>query len=424
MVKVGFLEHHLCLRGTTTALYDYACANVDVVENTSVILYQSDHPENNAEVIEKFRKRFQLLPYKNISELDSIITREGIQYLYVIKYGNIDAEISNKVPTLVHSVFAYQPHGKYATVSAELALENKADWLPHIVNPLNVSTEKKAAFRDELKIPQNAIVYGRYGGSTTFSIQYVKECIIEEIEHLKHVWFVFAGTVPFFKHPRVIFLEGIADLDEKATFVSGCDYMLHARTDGETFGLAVAEFATAGRPVLTTHSQEYNDHIHLLGDRAIIYNDKENLRWLFHSLSHPKPFTTPDPYAFFTPKNMMKRFWAILLDLQKTKNYIPGKDSPREIIVPNFKKGNLLDSLILPPQRDLAVILSKGYSQYELQALEEKFDTVIVYDTDPIRRMVSKLNCLDKTEVFESSSSPEEVMTNLGIEDPSQICII
>ena len=38
---------------------------------------------------------------------------------------------------------------------------------------------------------------------------------------------------------------------EKSRFLYACDAMIHARADGETFGMAVAEFSVHNRPVLT-----------------------------------------------------------------------------------------------------------------------------------------------------------------------------
>ena len=38
---------------------------------------------------------------------------------------------------------------------------------------------------------------------------------------------------------------------EKEAFYRTCDAMLHARRDGETFGLAVAEFSVRNKPVIT-----------------------------------------------------------------------------------------------------------------------------------------------------------------------------
>ena len=57
--------------------------------------------------------------------------------------------------------------------------------------------------------------------------------------------------------------------------------MIHARSDGETFGLAIAEFSALNRPVFT--SSEHHDsnrarmHLDTLGSRALTYSSEDML---------------------------------------------------------------------------------------------------------------------------------------------------
>lgn len=70
--------------------------------------------------------------------------------------------------------------------------------------------------------------------------------------------FLFLGTEKFNKkvnrpeeHPQIIYLPTNSDLRYKEDYIKTCDVMLHARTVGETFGLAVAEFSVRNKPVIT-----------------------------------------------------------------------------------------------------------------------------------------------------------------------------
>ena len=68
-------------------------------------------------------------------------------------------------------------------------------------------------------------------------------------------------TPPFARPPRaknIIHIDRTSDPARKAAFIRTCDAMLHGRSNGETFGLAVAEFSAANRPVLT--SRAHHDH--------------------------------------------------------------------------------------------------------------------------------------------------------------------
>ena len=59
------------------------------------------------------------------------------------------------------------------------------------------------------------------------------------------------NTEVFYNHKNIIYLPKSLDKKNKSKFVSTCDAMIHARYDGETFGLAVAEFSSANKPIIT-----------------------------------------------------------------------------------------------------------------------------------------------------------------------------
>jgi glycosyltransferase involved in cell wall biosynthesis len=315
---VGFPQRHLCERGTTVALYDYALANEDLCGNVSVIFYDPIHPYNVPAVVKKFKDRFTVIEYYSFTDIERYIKDCSLDYLYVIKYGYPDENITTKIPCLIHSVFTWGPHGppdKYACVSRQIAEKNKGIWLPHIVTPLPTSPSGRTEFRSEHKIPEDAYVYGRYGGKETFSIEYVKEAIKEGIDTHPKVWFVFVNTNRFITHPRVIFIDTIADLTKKGDFVSACDAMIHARLEGETFGLAVAEFISGGKPVLSCLAPLGNDneHIHLGKEWITLYKDKADLKDKLWNVPILVP-STPNPYDNFSAEKVMKIFGTILGD--------------------------------------------------------------------------------------------------------------
>jgi glycosyltransferase involved in cell wall biosynthesis len=318
---VGFPQKHLCERGTTVALYDYAVANEEVCGNVSIVFYQPSHPYNSPGVVDKFKKRFTVVPYENWSDIEGYITELSIDYLYIIKYGNRDGCISSKVPCLVHAVFSWDPHGNYATVSRSLAEKHNGKWLPHIVNPLPFSPNESGAsgarkmFRESYGIPDEAYVYGRYGGKDTFSIEYVKEVIRGDIDKHPNVWFVFVNTDKFISHPRVLFLPTITDPLEKGNYINACDAMIHGRVEGETFGLAVAEFISAGKPVLSCRAQTTNDNEHILLGKEWVYEyrNREEFQKMVWATPIPIP-STSNPYEEYSPRNVMRIFGEIIGD--------------------------------------------------------------------------------------------------------------
>ena len=54
--------------------------------------------------------------------------------------------------------------------------------------------------------------------------------------------------------------------------------MLHARQEGETFGMAVAEFSMSDKPILVYSGQKDKAHIQILGPKAIVYMNGLSLK--------------------------------------------------------------------------------------------------------------------------------------------------
>ena len=94
--------------------------------------------------------------------------------------------------------------------------------------------------------------------------------------------FLFLNTDPFTPaSASVHYLESIVDMDAKEKFFSACDAMIHARHDGESFGLAVAEMSVRNKPVMTylppASSWSYKTHIRYLGDKGYYYSTVSEL---------------------------------------------------------------------------------------------------------------------------------------------------
>ena len=77
----------------------------------------------------------------------------------------------------------------------------------------------------------------------------------------------FLNTKKFYDHKNIIYLERNTNIEFKSKFVSTCDAMIHAREDGETFGLSVAEFSAANKPVITFANSIDNEHIRILSNK-------------------------------------------------------------------------------------------------------------------------------------------------------------
>ena len=119
---------------------------------------------------------------------------------------------------------------------------------------------------------------------------------------------------------NVIYLPPTVDLLEKRNFIEACDAMLHARSDGETFGLAIAEFSTHNKPVITSsvHHERHTARFHLdvLGDKGLYYHDTHSLVELLLGFDREVARARGDwnAYKAFEPERVMAVFKKVFLD--------------------------------------------------------------------------------------------------------------
>jgi hypothetical protein len=281
MVKIAFHDNCLCERGTTIAIYDYAYYNRELLKNESVILYKGSDSRNVAEVIEKCGKEFPLLTYNDWDEVDKILEKEGVDILYLIKGGENEGKLSKIKKNIVHCVFhTRNPHGDvYGKISSSIG-DSNIPIVNHIVHLPDTAKKK----RESLGIPENAIVFGRHGGMSEFNIGFVQNVIERITNENPNIYFLFVNTNRFGREKKnILFLDKIVDLEEKTEFINSCDAMIHARSMGETFGLAVAEFSIKNKPIITCRSGD-RAHLDMLKDNCFIYHNEESLYHIFNHI--------------------------------------------------------------------------------------------------------------------------------------------
>ena len=312
MKKIAFHSNQLGIRGTEVAMYQYAKYNEEILGNKSVIV---SFPNRDHGAIEKFRDRFEVV-LMEWSEYETYLTQNNFDYLYLIKMGTNDGYCLQTIPCLIHAVFRFNdPHGhKYFYVSDWLAKDQGYDpetySLPHICEKL---PEAEYNFREKHNISENARVFGCYGGSTEFNIESTKSVIRKVVEEHDDIYFIFMNIQEFAEHPQIKFYPGNYDLKEKSAFVDACDAMIHARRGGETFGLAVSEFALSNKPVITYELSGERSHLDILGERAILYKGYEDLLDIFVNFPLYIKYTDYDlPYKQFSPELIMKKFEKLL----------------------------------------------------------------------------------------------------------------
>jgi len=333
--KIGFDAGLMSLRGTHIAIFDYALQNQRILGNESIVFYDRRSELIQPSVFQKFQEEFNLIPYENFADLNSTADRGLIDAMYLIKSGERDEYILPKVPNLIHAVFPQkveEMHGDiYAYVSKWLSEEcsnGKIPYVPHIIDlPI-----QETSLRKSLGIPEDVLVFGCYGGSDSFNLNFVKKVIAEVVAKNSQIYFLFMNIDRFIDHSQVIFLPGNSDPVFKSSFINACDAMIHARGIGESFGLACGEFSMHNKPVITYSLSPQRNHIDVLGHKAILYKGPKDLSEIF--LSFDKAASQKqnwDCYSRdFSPPAVMKKFQSVFLSDDATKR--------AEINISNFDK--------------------------------------------------------------------------------------
>lgn len=313
MKTVAFHSNQLGIRGTEVALYDYALYNESLLQNKSYIISDA---KSELQTLKKFQDKFEVFLYNNFSEVEHFVSDKNIDYVYFIKAGDVDGKLVSGAKNLVHAVFQHkQPHGdRYAYVSKWLAekMNMPESYVPHIV----WLPEPTKHYKKELNIPEENIVVGRHGGSNAFDLPFVHSAVYKTAQQRKDITFLFMNTEQFCpKLPNIIHINGTYNLQNKSNFINTCDYMLHARGHGESFGLAISEFLFLDKPVISWQGGLDGNHITMLGEEGIWYKDQQDCFNILMQLG--KLIYAKNKYKKlvenFLPKNVMSQFDRVFL---------------------------------------------------------------------------------------------------------------
>jgi hypothetical protein len=310
MKTVAFLSNKLTLRGTEVAIYDYAHYNETLLGNKSVIITRDYNRikhefDVDKQAYDKFNERFDVFYYSSQPDIDKIVLEHKLTHLFIIKSGQNDGLFSNNCINIIHCVFNItQPHGQVYTPIGETINQRfgkNYPVTPHIVRLLDCDKN----LRSELGIPEDAIIFGRYGGKETFDIRFVHDAIKQILSTRDDVYFLFMNTHPFYQHKHIIHLPGTTDMLFKRKFINTCDALIHARIDGETFGLTCGEFSICKKPVITYGGSIDHEHLLILKDKAVIYNTPEEVLTILQTFTKDKYDVSENGYMFYTPENVM-----------------------------------------------------------------------------------------------------------------------
>lgn len=286
---IVFWHDQIGVRGTGVALYDYADAWERHVCGTSWVFVPAS---GDMAAAEKFKQRFgeRFVPYS--SEAQAIVLTKTIAPIgvYVLTAGWNNCAMPNlgNYPLLLHGVFdaaGILGLGAVAVIGDTLryALQLDVPVVPHIVPELVRAPRRSVEeFRDRYGARPDVPIVCRHGGWDTFSVPFAQDAVCTAAQHTTEIVFIFLGTRPWTcakGSANIHFLPPSSNMTAKGLFLQACDVCLHARADGETFGLAVAECSRAGKPLITWQGLPGvpDEHLRIWGSMALTFSNATEL---------------------------------------------------------------------------------------------------------------------------------------------------
>ena len=318
MKKIGFYLPHLDITGTGVCCFDYAYYNEKLIGNKSIVICDKNHPNTHPDAVNKFKSALEVIEIpgsENMGLLKQTCKEQQLDALYIITTGRKDTgRHIDEIPTFMHVTGVNNdPHGTvYAYVSEWLSNEcskNTLPFVPHMVSLPDTNENLRTTFN----IPENAVVIGRTGGTYSWNIPFVNNSIYRALESRKDIYFLFANTPRFINHERALFHVPFANLEYKRKFINTCDALIHARNEGESFGLTVAEFSSCNKPVITYLNSPEKNHIFMLKEKGYFYVDENSL---FNILLNFKPeqHLNWNMYESCTPEAVMQKFNDVFIN--------------------------------------------------------------------------------------------------------------
>ena len=301
-MKIAFHSFLITERGSEAAMLDYARLNQTILKNESVLCFPDRPGFTDNPILKKWREEFPVVLYQSKFSLGRALEKQGAEVIYLTKPGPYDGFLVPGLKNCVHAQFLCDEfHGDvYAYLSpwmSRVMTGREDSFVPFFVPRL----ESGENLRKQLKIPPGARVFGRHGGWDTFNIPFARKVVAEHARNHPGDHFVFLNTKPIRGTERlanVHYLPATVDLQAKARFLATCDAMIHARDTGETFGLAVAEFAVLGKPVITYGGSREKAHLEMLGPASQVYKNAGDLiKILKKKFPNPLQPTNYGPFA-------------------------------------------------------------------------------------------------------------------------------
>jgi len=321
MKKIVFYSDHCDIRGTGITIFEFAIGCRDILGHDVLCAFSRNNKHNHPDAIKKFEDHgLTMAWFDDVHQAKNIIPSLGYEYVFQIRSEGYNPDydfpgMKNLIQQTGVRTPASQAYGhRYSHVSRWVDKFCGGDGSNAVPIPIRLH-ETKEDLREELGIPKEMTIFARTGGEDTWNLWFANNAIVKALEQNENIGFLFQNTPNVPSHPRIFHARTTADAEYKRKFINTSDFMLHCRVEGESFGVAVAEFSSANKPVITWSESRERAHIDYLGSKMYQYTTEDQLVNLLIYFDRGGKAKIGDwnAYEDFTSEKIMKTFERIYL---------------------------------------------------------------------------------------------------------------
>lgn len=283
MIKLGLYSHTIDYAGTWRSHERIA----EVLQHNpeyDVTVFYTDAVENNRlDVAKKVLHACKFVPFERShkrlgpetgyvacqSDIDTVVKSQGIDVFHFARSGYYEWPLTTcMAPVQVETnIFGYEDPSEHLdgsiviSESLRLPLNDRREVIYNPIPRASDRFEKIPSLRSDLGLSEEAVVFGRIGRPSNFTpISLI--AFSELVKTDPTARYVIVGPCEDTRRcvsqlglsSEVVFLDPTNDDDMIERFHKTIDVFAHYRSDGETFGTAIAQAMMYGIPVITHYA--------------------------------------------------------------------------------------------------------------------------------------------------------------------------
>jgi len=313
-MNIAFYSHNIDFAGTWRSHERIAEVIQHHPEYNVKILFSPDVENNRLEVSKNILHKCEFLPFSRsikkdgpssgycpiTSDIEQVVKKNNIQLLHFARSGYFEWPFNKRIcPIQVETnIFGYEDNSPYldGTIFISRCLGIKeSDTKVLIPNPIPSPSKDYpniSDLRSELGIHEKDFVLGRIGRPSNFTPIALEalDKIKKRISEISFKYLIIGACEETRKFVRenslekeVIMLDCTNDDSFIERFHKTIDVFAHYRSDGETFGTAIAQSMINGKPVIT-HYAGMNGPAEWIGKGLVCVSNSEEYSFALQTL--------------------------------------------------------------------------------------------------------------------------------------------